>query len=274
MARYELGEIIATRELALRDGTPVVVNIGKPRPFPDDPDPSYFCPYQITGLQARCDGHVGGVDAVQALELTLKLMGVLLAASEEGKRGDIRWLDGSAENYGFPPMPGLQSRPSRWRPMTRADLPAVARIAAIVHPDYPEDPAIAAERLSHDPAGCLMLDGDEVPVAYLISHRWMDGDPPTLDSHLHALPPHPNVWYIHDIALLPEVRGTGAAAAIVTELESLARAHGLHRLALTAVNNSAAFWQRHGFTDATTPALAEKLTSYGPDARYMTRDLT
>jgi GNAT superfamily N-acetyltransferase len=157
--------------------------------------------------------------------------------------------------------------------MTRTDLAAVAEIAAIVHPDYPEDPAIAAERLAHDPAGCFMLDGDTAPLAYLISHRWMDGDPPALDTHLHALPPHPDVWYIHDIALLPAARGTGAATAIVTELTALAKSHGLHRLALTAVNNSAPFWLRHGFTDATTPVLAKKLTTYGPDARYMTRDL-
>lgn len=157
--------------------------------------------------------------------------------------------------------------------MTRADLPAVAHIAAIVHPAYPEDPAIAAERLALDPAGCFVFDGADGPTAYLLSHRWIDGDPPSLDTHLHALPPHPNVWYIHDIALMSETRGQGAARAIVTELETLARGHGLHRLALVAVNDSTAFWQRHGFTDATTPALAEKLASYGADARYMTRDL-
>lgn len=166
------------------------------------------------------------------------------------------------------------SHPHRWRPMTRTDLATVAQIAALVHPAYPEDPAIAAERLALDPAGCFMLDGEAAPIAYLLSHRWMDGDPPTLDTHLCALPPHPNVWYIHDIAMLPHARGLGAAAVIVTELETLARSHGLHRLALTAVNNSAPFWRRHGFIEAMTPTLAEQLASYGPDARYMTHDLS
>ena len=157
--------------------------------------------------------------------------------------------------------------------MTRADLSAVARIAAIVHPAYPEDPAVAAERLALDPAGCFVFDGADGPSAYLLSHRWVDGAPPALDTHLHALPAHPNIWYIHDIALMPETRGQGAARAIVAALDALARSHGLHRLALVAVNNSVPFWRRHGFTDATTPALAEKLASYGGDARYMTRDL-
>lgn len=160
-----------------------------------------------------------------------------------------------------------------WRAMTRADLPAVAHIAAVVHPAYPEDPAIAAERLALEPAGCFVFDGANGPAAYLLSHRWIDGAPPALDTHLHALPPHPTVWYIHDIALLPETRGQGAAGAIVATLESLAQAHGLHRLALVAVNDSAAFWTRHGFADATTPALAEKLSTYGGDARYMSRRL-
>ena len=156
--------------------------------------------------------------------------------------------------------------------MTRADLASVAYIAAIVHPAYPEDPAIAAERLALDPTGCFILDGEAGPIAYLISHRWLDGDPPALDSHLHALPVHPDVWYIHDIALMPPARGQGAGAAIIAELEDLARRHGLRRLALTAVNGSTPFWMRHGFADATSPVLAERLSSYGPDARYMTRN--
>ena len=157
--------------------------------------------------------------------------------------------------------------------MTRADLSAVARIAAIVHPAYPEDPAVAAERLALDPAGCFVFEGADGPSAYLLRHRWVDGAPPALDTHLHALPAHPNIWYIHDIALMPETRGQGAARAIVAALDALARSHGLHRLALVAVNNSVPFWQRHGFTDATTPALAEKLTTYDGDARYMTREI-
>ncbi len=157
--------------------------------------------------------------------------------------------------------------------MTRADLPAVAHIAAIVHPAYPEDPAIAAERLALEPTGSFVFDGASGPAAYLISHRWIDGAPPALDTHLRALPPHPALWYIHDIALMPETRGQGAARAILAELEALARSHGLHRLALVAVNDSVPFWTRHGFAGATNPALAEKLASYGPDARYMVRDL-
>jgi hypothetical protein len=109
MARYELGDVIATRKLSLRDGTAVVVSIGCPRPFPreeDFPDDdSFFCPYRITGLSKLRESHVGGVDAVQALRLALQKIGVDLKFSEEGKRGDLFWLDDSDDNFGFPAMP-------------------------------------------------------------------------------------------------------------------------------------------------------------------------
>lgn len=266
-----LGDVIAMRELALRNGGSITVSIGKPREFPEGG--SWYCPYRIDGLQQTIGRYIGGADAVQALELALRTIGVDLAHSAEGRRDEIVGLDEDAGNHGVPPRNVPRPASARWRPMTRADLPAVARIAAIVHPAYPEDPAIAGERLALEPAGCFVLDGAEGPAAYLLSHRWTEGAPPPLDTLLHALPPHPTIWYVHDIALSPEMRGQGAARAIVAELDALARSHGLHRIALVAVNRSVPFWTRHGFADATTPALMESLASYGPDARYMARDL-
>ncbi len=47
-----------------------------------------------------------------------------------------------------------------WRAMTPGDLPAVLAIADVVHPDYPEDAAIFAERLALYPAGCRVLERD------------------------------------------------------------------------------------------------------------------
>ena len=56
-----------------------------------------------------------------------------------------------------------------WRPMLPADLSMTETIAEQVHPDYPEDPAVFAERLALFPAGCFMLGA----VGYLIAHPWM-----------------------------------------------------------------------------------------------------
>ncbi len=156
--------------------------------------------------------------------------------------------------------------------MTSADLPGVERVARLVHPAYPEAIGVMAERQRLYPPGCLVLPGGEDILGYAISHPWLSRQPPKLDSRLGRLPVRPDIFYIHDIALLPAARGTGAGSAVLHLLAAQAKADGVARLALIAVNGSAGFWQRHGFGVVQDAALAEKLLSYGPDARYMMRD--
>jgi len=158
--------------------------------------------------------------------------------------------------------------------MTSADLDAVAAIAASVHPAFPEDAAVFAERLKLYPAGCLMLDGDGGPVAYCLSHPWRAGDPPALNVRLCALPAQPSTYYVHDIALMPQARGSGAAAAVVARLVTLARAERLPTLSLVAVNGSGGFWRRHGFRAVADDMLAARLASYDATATYMEWRLT
>ena len=154
--------------------------------------------------------------------------------------------------------------------MAPADLPAVLRIAAEVHPGYPERDEVFAERLALHPDGCLVLDGGDGPLGYCISHPWR-GEPPALDTLLGALPPQPLSWYLHDVALLPAARGLGAPAALLACLRERAAAASLRALSLTAVNGSAPYWRRQGFeaVPATGPKQLEKLLGYGPDARLM-----
>jgi ribosomal protein S18 acetylase RimI-like enzyme len=161
----------------------------------------------------------------------------------------------------------------KWRPTISADLPAMLAIAEIVHPDYPEDPAIFAERLALYPAGCLVLEGAGKPIGYIVSHPWHYGEPPRLNSLLGALPNAPTTYYIHDIALLPQARGTGAAADVIDRLIANAFSAALPNLSLVAVNNSGAFWARHGFCVLAVPALERKLRSYDAAARYMVREI-
>jgi len=154
--------------------------------------------------------------------------------------------------------------------MAAADLPAVGGLAGRVHPAYPEDDAMFAERLRLYPEGCRVLARAEGIAAYVVSHPWR-GVPPALNTRLGALPARPSTFYIHDLALAPEVRGTGAAAEIVSWLAAHARAAGIPGLSLIAVNGSADFWRRHGFEARHDPALDRKLGSYGADAQFMTR---
>jgi ribosomal protein S18 acetylase RimI-like enzyme len=162
---------------------------------------------------------------------------------------------------------------SIWRPMTASDLPAVLAVAAVVHPDYPEEEAVFAERLRLFPQGCLVLDGPKGLLGYVVSHPWHRGGPPALNTLLGRLPEAPGAFYIHDLALLPEARGTGAGRLIVGRLVALAREAQQPRLALVAVNDSSGFWQRQGFREMHDPALAAKLASYDDAARYLECEL-
>jgi len=159
----------------------------------------------------------------------------------------------------------------RWRPLTPGDLPAALAVADIVHPNYPEDPAVFAERLALYPSGCLVLIDGEDRIGYIVSHPWIYGEPPALNSLLGALPLPPTTYYIHDIALLPRARGTGAAGLVIAQLVDQAEALGLPNLSLIAVNDSVGFWRRHGFAVNSNPALDRKLRSYDESARFMVR---
>lgn len=160
-----------------------------------------------------------------------------------------------------------------WRAMVLADLAAVKRLADVIHPAFPESDAMFANRLALHAPGCEVLDGADGLKGYVLSHPWQDRAPPPLDAVLEPVA-SPSTYYIHDLALLPETRGSGAGTAIVGVLASRARALGLPNMTLVAVNNSVHFWQRQGFTVTDDAALEAKLASYGDQARFMTRVLT
>lgn len=160
-----------------------------------------------------------------------------------------------------------------WRPMTAADIIAVKSLADVIHPAFPESDSVFANRLTLHPGGCEVLDGDDGLKGYVLSHPWLDRSPPPLDTVLAPIT-MATTYYIHDLALLPETRGSGAGTAIVSLLATRARALQLPNMTLVAVNNSVHFWQRQGFTVTDDPVLESKLASYGDQARFMTRDLT
>lgn len=163
---------------------------------------------------------------------------------------------------------------SDWRPMRQSDLGAVDEIAKIVHPAYPEDIAVATERLALFPQGCFIAEGEAGPLGYAISHPMILGRPAPLDSLLGGLPTKADCLFLHDIALTARARGLGLGRLLIARLREVATRQGLARLALVSVNNSQAYWQAQGF-EALAPdaALATKLASYGDDAAYMARVL-
>lgn len=160
-----------------------------------------------------------------------------------------------------------------WRQMTAEDAGAVERIGAHIHPDLPEDEAIILERLRLYPQGCRVLEVDGRIAAYVVSRPWRDLQPPPLNTLLGALPQTPTTYYIHDLALLSQARGTGAASAVVEDLLAHAAALGVADFSLIAVANSADFWRRFGFEVVADPKLDPNLRSYDEAARFMVRPL-
>jgi len=166
----------------------------------------------------------------------------------------------------------------RWRAMSAADLPPVLAIAEKVHPAFPEDAEVFAERFRLYAAGCLVFHAGETIGGYVISHPWRAMDPPALNSRLGILPGDPETYYIHDIALLPELRGSGAAALALALVLARAGKEKLATVSLVAVNDSADFWMRHGFRKITfdgivDATLARKLRGYSNAAAFMVRQL-
>jgi GNAT superfamily N-acetyltransferase len=156
-----------------------------------------------------------------------------------------------------------------WRPLRAADLPQVVALAAAVHVDLPEDDAVFGERLALAPATCRALDDGRAVIGYALAHPWRRGDCPPLNALVGALPEHQDGLHIHDVALLPEARGTGAGAEVATWLAAWAEAAGLPTLTLVAGETSHRYWLRHGF--AVVAGHVPGVSSYGADARYMIR---
>ncbi len=159
-----------------------------------------------------------------------------------------------------------------WRAMTAADLDRLLAIADIVHPAYPEDRSVFEERLALYPAGCRVAECRGEAIGYGVMHPGRLGVPPPLDTPLGELPPDADCLYLHDIALLPEARGTGLGAAVLDYAHGLAAREGWRWLALTSTPGARSYWDRVGFTPYRDggPALTAKLESYGGGMSYMT----
>jgi ribosomal protein S18 acetylase RimI-like enzyme len=166
--------------------------------------------------------------------------------------------------------------PLLWRPALPTDLSAITRVAAAVHPGYPERPAVFAERLRLSPAGCRVLTQGTAIVGYLLSHPWTHLAPPPLDSLLGRIPAAPTTYYLHDLALLPEARGQRAADVGVRALLADVATTDIPNASLIAVAGAGAFWIRFGFRAVEAAAhtgLRDRLACYGDTAILMVKDL-
>lgn len=158
-----------------------------------------------------------------------------------------------------------------WRPMQKADIPAVTAISDAVHGRLTEPPEVYAERLTLYPAGGFLLDHGGDAAGYLISHPWRRRAPVPLNGLIGAIPADADTYYLHDLALLPDTRGFGAGRQGVELVLTQAKNAGFGTVSLVAVNGADSFWSAQGFSHVEDQAVARKLQSYGEGTFFMER---
>lgn len=153
---------------------------------------------------------------------------------------------------------------AQWRPMLETDLDAVMAIADAVHADHPEDRAVFADRLTLFPQGCRLLAKGCRALGYAVAHPIRMGRPAALNAVLERLAPDADCLHLHDLALLPEARGSRFPAAFVA---TAMRGSKFPHLSLIAIDGLEPYWRRFGF--APSPADHRVLATYDAHAVYM-----
>ena len=162
------------------------------------------------------------------------------------------------------------------RTMEEADLPAMLEIQAACYKELvPESEESLRAKRRASPATCVVACSGDRVVGYLISLPWERSKPPALDTRTCRLPLAPDCLYLHDLAVMPGARKSGAGRALVDAFLAQMRASGLGRASLIAVQSSESYWKRYGFhvVEPSEP-LKVKLSTYGMSAVYMELEAT
>ncbi|KAI9677131.1 MAG: hypothetical protein M1822_008240 [Bathelium mastoideum] len=139
-----------------------------------------------------------------------------------------------------------------------------AKVEAKGYP--PADLKVAWRELSVNDIEGLMRVADEIHTELPES-----SEPPPLDSLLGDIAPDANQYYIHDLAILPQMRGRGLAQECMEKISAIAKRYST--TSLVSVYGTAPFWGRFGFRlKEVDDVLRKKLLDYGDNATYLERN--
>lgn len=158
-----------------------------------------------------------------------------------------------------------------WRPLIVGDIKGLMHVADIVHSELPEKDLVFTERVRLFPEGCLVLLEDSKVCGYAISRPIRYRQPPALDNLLSEIPLGADQFYIHDVCVLPDLRGRGYAREALNRL--LAVGERYITTCLVSVYGTSPFWAQFGFNSPNDidHSLSEKVRGYGDDAMYLER---
>lgn len=164
-----------------------------------------------------------------------------------------------------------RNAPVKVRPMGVADLSAVLEIQAVCYTQIvPESLESFVAKLMAAPASCFIATIEKRTVGYLVAVPSAFGHPPLLDQAYCRLPAEPDCLHLHDLAVTPAARATGAGRLLVDAFFAQLRESEFPRASLIAIQDSAPYWQRRGFQPVSLgSSLQSKLAGYGQDVQYM-----
>ncbi len=159
------------------------------------------------------------------------------------------------------------------RAMQHSDLPRILQIQALCYTEVaPESADSLNAKLQASSSTCYVACRQGAVIGYLISLPGRFESPPELNATTCDLPPNPDTLYLHDLAVVPEARKTGAGRLLVEKFIAQTRDLNFSRASLIAVQDSHSYWQRYGFCSVVqSSALKAKLSTYGSNVEYMER---
>lgn len=159
--------------------------------------------------------------------------------------------------------------------MQENDVPAVVAVQSECY-EYliQEDEETIRARFHTSPNTAWVAEDSHGVCAYLVAYRSRVGKVTPLGGHFD-IPSTPDSLYLHDLAIANRGKGSGLGAALIHCAWDHAQAEGLQYSSLVSVQNSHAFWRRHGYHDFKNldSAESENLQSYVGTAWYMVKNL-
>ena len=162
------------------------------------------------------------------------------------------------------------------RSVTTPDLDAVLSIQAQCYAPGFHEPSAAFESKLTTFNSAWLACVNNIPAGYLFTLPLALGETLAMPSlaeskSASSTDAAPNCLYLHDLAVLPQYRGSGISHMLFGAAQALAQAQKLEHMALVAVQGSTPFWQSLGFVEVTEPhpSIQAKLATYGDGATFM-----
>lgn len=155
---------------------------------------------------------------------------------------------------------------------TLEDLERITQIQATCYDaEFIEDPRAFATKLMASSETCWLALSNWQTVGYLVSVPVHLNSLPSLNALSFQTTAAADALYLHDLAIHPDFRASGAGRQLIHQFKQQTAQLGYKNMLLIAVQDSAAYWQGHGFKalQSLPDAIAKKVSSFGHDALLM-----